>query len=151
MVGIRTLPNVDVVGAEFDQSVDDLSLVFDGLADQIEMDRVLRALRFGDGEEDQDKASAIGRQYADLVVGFVVDVPTQGARPEPGKTNGVVCVEAKVGEARCQLMPPALPNQGEARLQHSRHKHGGEPQAHLRTRRGGRPHGRDYPTRGDLY
>jgi hypothetical protein len=108
MVGIRTLPDVDVLGAEFDQSGDDLSLVYGGLADQIEMDRVLRGLRFRDREEHQDEARAIGWQHADLVAGFVVDLPTQSARPEPGKTNGVVCVEAQVGEPRCDLRSPGL-------------------------------------------
>jgi hypothetical protein len=115
VVRIRTLPDVDVLGAEFDQSVDDLSLVFGRLADQVEMDRVLRGLRFRDREEDQDEASAVGWQYADLVVGLVVDLPTQGARPEPGKTNGVVCVEAEVGEPRSHHRPPALPTRTEAR------------------------------------
>jgi hypothetical protein len=103
VIDIRTLPNVDVPGPEFDQSVNDLSLVFDGLADQIEMDRVLRGLRFRDADEDQAEASAIDWQYAVLGVRFVGDFPTQRARPELRKRSGIVCVIAKVSEPRRYL------------------------------------------------
>ena len=88
MVGVSTLADIDVLGAEVDQSVDSRSLVLDRLADQIEVDRILRGLRFRDGDEDEGEASAISGQHADLVVRVVVDLANRGARPEPSKTNG---------------------------------------------------------------
>jgi hypothetical protein len=115
MVGISVLPNVNVLGAKTEQPLDDLALVLDGLADQIEMDRVLRGLRFRDRGKIQDEASAIGRQHPDHLVSVVVDLPTQGARPEPGEMSRVVCVEAEGREPSCHLTPPALPNRDEAK------------------------------------
>ena len=41
VVGVGILPDVDVPRTEREQPIDDFSLVFDGLADQVEMDGVL--------------------------------------------------------------------------------------------------------------
>jgi hypothetical protein len=80
------------------------------------MDAVLAFLWLGHRQEEDVEPRPVRRRDTDLVVRFVVDLPIQNAGPEPGKTNRVVCIEAKVGELRCYLRLPPLPNRGEARL-----------------------------------
>ena len=103
------------VGAELDQSRDRLLLVIDGRGRQIEMEPVpLRRLPLRDLREVDPESRSIGRREANLILGLVVYLPTQGSRPEARETERIVRIEAESDEPRsrsalyhlnCQVMP----------------------------------------------
>ena len=81
VVLVATLSDVDVVRAELDHPVDDLAPMLDGLADQIEVDRVLRDLLLRNRKEDEDESSAVGRITPISSVGVVMDLPIEQRPP----------------------------------------------------------------------
>src|SRR5439155_26462566 len=87
IIGLWPLPDVDVVCPELEQPPDYCALVVIRLAHELEMNRVLRSLRFRHPHEDKDELRAIGREHADLVASLVDDLPSQRARPESCEPN----------------------------------------------------------------
>jgi hypothetical protein len=103
MIVVWALTDVDVAGAEFDQSLDRFVLVIDGRGRQIEMDAILARLLLRDRPKQDPESGVIRRHETDLVMGLVVDPPVQSSGPEAYETEWIIRIEAESLEPRTHL------------------------------------------------
>jgi hypothetical protein len=94
----RELPDVDVLGAEFECSGHGLLLVFQGCARQVEVGLVGCGLLLLGGEPSDGEAGVVVGQEGDAVVGVVGHLPVQDSGPEACEVAWVVRVEAECDE-----------------------------------------------------